>query len=132
MWAIKPHSLIMTRGRRIQVHDVLIVTRSIVLYVVCFRSLFVFFPLVIVLSVILRFMDSGYPFGIFKLFLTVTRRVSLMELKLDTFSENQSTSGILMGSYCFSFLCSVYIFLFLLAIALSVLWLLLWYLFVLL
>ena len=34
--------MIMTRGRRIQVHDVLIVTRSIVLYVVCFRSLFVF------------------------------------------------------------------------------------------
>jgi len=37
------------------------------------RSLFVllsFFLLAIVLSVILRFMDSDYPFGIFKLFLS--------------------------------------------------------------
>jgi hypothetical protein len=33
------------------------------------RSLFVLFPLAIVLSVLLRFTDSDYPFGIFKLFL---------------------------------------------------------------
>jgi hypothetical protein len=33
------------------------------------RSLFVFFLLVIVLSVLLRYTDSDYPFGIFKLFL---------------------------------------------------------------
>jgi hypothetical protein len=29
---------------------------------------FVLFPLAIVLSVLLRYMDSDYPFGIFKLF----------------------------------------------------------------
>ena len=33
------------------------------------RSLFVLFNLAIVLSVLLRFTDSDYPFGIFKLFL---------------------------------------------------------------
>jgi len=33
------------------------------------RSLFVPFLLAIVLSVLLRFADSNYPFGIFKLFL---------------------------------------------------------------
>jgi len=32
-------------------------------------SLFVFFLLASVLSVLLRYMDSDYPFGIFKLFL---------------------------------------------------------------
>jgi hypothetical protein len=35
-------------------------------------SLFVLFLLVIVLSVLRRFIDSGYPFGIFKLFLLST------------------------------------------------------------
>jgi len=47
------------------------VTRSLVLYVFC-RSLFVllyFFLLAIVLSVLLRYTDSGCSFGIFKLFL---------------------------------------------------------------
>jgi len=46
------------------------VTRSLVLYVFC-RSLFVllyFFLLAIVLSVLLRYTDSGCSFGIFKLF----------------------------------------------------------------
>jgi len=43
------------------------VTRSLVLCVMFCRSLFVL--LVIVLSVLLRFMDFDYPFGIFKLFL---------------------------------------------------------------
>jgi hypothetical protein len=33
---------------------------------------FVFFLLVIVLSVLLRYPDSDYPFGIFELFLTIT------------------------------------------------------------
>jgi hypothetical protein len=42
------------------------VTRSSVFYVMFYRSLFVL--LAIVLSVF-RFMDSDYPFGIFKLFL---------------------------------------------------------------
>ena len=40
------------------------VARSLTFYVVFYRSLFV--PLAIVLSV-LRFIDSDYPFGIFKL-----------------------------------------------------------------
>ena len=44
------------------------VNRSLVLYVCC-RSLFVLFLLAIVLSVLLRYTDSDYPFGIFKLFL---------------------------------------------------------------
>ena len=46
------------------------VTRSLVLYA-CFVDLvcpFVLFLLVIVLSVLLRYTDSDYPFGIFKLF----------------------------------------------------------------
>ena len=49
------------------------VTRSLVLYV-CFvdRCLsFVLFLLAIVLSVLLRYTYSDYPFGIFKLFLAV-------------------------------------------------------------
>ena len=47
-------------------------TRSLVLYV-CFvdRCLsFVLFLLAIVLSVLLRYTDSDFPFGIFKLFFT--------------------------------------------------------------
>ena len=46
------------------------VTRSLVLYA-CFYILvcpFVLFLLAIVLSVLLRYTDSDYPFGIFKLF----------------------------------------------------------------
>jgi hypothetical protein len=45
------------------------VTRSLVLYDCVFcRSLFVLFLLAIMLSVLLRYTDSDYPFGIFKLF----------------------------------------------------------------
>ena len=64
-------------------------------------SLFVLFLLVIVLSVLRRFIDSGYPFGIFKLFLlsTMTQLISKylgsptgfcvgMLLKLRWFSPN--------------------------------------------
>ena len=50
------------------------VTRSLVLYVFC-RSLFVplyLFLLAIVLSVLLRYTDSDFPFGTFKLFLDVS------------------------------------------------------------
>jgi hypothetical protein len=43
-------------------------TRFLVLYVVFCRSLFVLFLLAIVLSVLLRFRDSDYPFGICNLF----------------------------------------------------------------
>jgi hypothetical protein len=44
------------------------VTRSFVLSIMFCRSLFVLFLLAIVLSLLLRFMDSDYPFGIFKHF----------------------------------------------------------------
>ena len=47
------------------------VARSSVFYVVFCRSLFVLFLLVIVLSVLSRFTDSEYTFGIFKLFFIV-------------------------------------------------------------
>jgi hypothetical protein len=50
-----------------QVFSEVRVTRSLVLCVLFCRSLFVLFLLVIVSSV-LRFTDSDYPFGIFKLF----------------------------------------------------------------
>jgi hypothetical protein len=49
------------------------VTRSLVLYV-CFVDRCLFFCTfhsAIVLSVLLRYMDSDYPFGIFKLFLKI-------------------------------------------------------------
>ena len=44
------------------------VARYLVLCVVLCRSLFVLLLLTIVLSVLLRFADFDYPFGIFKLF----------------------------------------------------------------
>ena len=44
------------------------VTRSLVLYVLFCRSLFVLLLLAIVLSVLLRCTVYDYPFGIFKLF----------------------------------------------------------------
>ena len=55
------------------------VTRSSVLCILVCRSLFVLLAIVlsvllllaIVLSVLLRFTDSDYPFGIFKLFLSI-------------------------------------------------------------
>ena len=45
------------------------VTRSLVLCVMFCGSVFDLFLLAIVLSVLLRFTNSDYPFGIFKLFL---------------------------------------------------------------
>jgi hypothetical protein len=45
------------------------VARSLVFCVMFRRSLFVLFLLYIVLSVLVRFTASDYPFGIFKLFL---------------------------------------------------------------
>ena len=44
------------------------VTESLVLYVCFVDRCLSFSPLAIVLSVLLRFMDSDFPFGIFKLF----------------------------------------------------------------
>ena len=38
---------------------------------------FVFFLLVIVLFVLLRYMDFDYPFGIFKLFFHLTRKINM-------------------------------------------------------
>jgi hypothetical protein len=45
------------------------VARSLVFCVMFCRSLFIHFLLAIVLSALLRFTTSDYPFGIFKLFL---------------------------------------------------------------
>jgi hypothetical protein len=47
------------------------VTQSLVLCVCIVDRSFVLFILAIVLSVLLRFMDSDYPFDIFKLFLRI-------------------------------------------------------------
>ena len=56
------------------------VTRSLALCVCCVdRCLFfVLFLLAIVLYVLLRYTDSDYPFGIFKLFLVNTSDCGLM------------------------------------------------------
>jgi hypothetical protein len=75
------------------------------------RSLFVLFLLVIVLSVLRRFIDSGYPFGIFKLFLlsTMTQLIPKylssptgfcvgMLLKLRWFPPNPPVSCIIGGT----------------------------------
>ena len=59
------------------------VTRYLILYV-CFvdRCLsFVYFLLAIVLSVLLRYTDSDYPFGIFKLFLMTVKSQDINEIK---------------------------------------------------
>ena len=45
------------------------VARSLVFYAMLYRSFFFLFVLTIVLSVLLRIMDTDYPFVIFKLFL---------------------------------------------------------------
>jgi hypothetical protein len=60
---------------------------------------FVLFLLIIVVSVLLRYTDSDYPFGIFKLFLWCIQITPL---------ENFSASLFLWGSCCtMFFLCSV-------------------------
>jgi len=54
------------------------------------RSLFVllyFFLLLNVLSVLLRYMDSDYPFGIFKLFFKYIYKVLFKEIKLTASSQ---------------------------------------------
>ena len=67
------------------------VTRALVLYVMFFvdRCLsFCHFLLAIVLSVLLRFTDSDYPFGIFKLFLNC-----LIDPNLSHVISNYSTTN---------------------------------------
>jgi hypothetical protein len=63
------------------------VARYVVFCIMFWRSLFVFCPvflLAIALSVFLRFKDSDYPFGIFKLFLIFQRSfVSLNMIRLE-------------------------------------------------
>ena len=54
------------------------IAQSLVFCVMCSISLFLLFHLVIVLSVLLRFTDSDYPFGILKLFLNTQ---SLLQLQ---------------------------------------------------
>ena len=53
----------------------LIINRSLVICVMFCRSLFVIFLFTIVLPVFLRFAESDYPFGIFKLFFQEGNRV---------------------------------------------------------
>jgi hypothetical protein len=53
------------------------VIRSLVLCVCFVVCPFVLFLLAIVLSVLLRFTDSDYPFGIFKLFLYPTASIQV-------------------------------------------------------
>ena len=60
------------------------VARSIVFYVVCCRSLIVFYHLAVVLSVLLQFIVSDSRFGIFKLFL------------FKTFCKNQLSETIII------------------------------------
>jgi hypothetical protein len=79
------------------------------------RSLFVFlyfFLLAIVLSLFLQFTDSDYPFGIFKLFLTiyvcVLRRVSYKKNSLLTLREHLSLPAVFCGihvAHLFIFQC---------------------------
>ena len=45
------------------------IARCLVFCVVFYKSLFVLFPLAIVLSVLLLFIDSHYPLGVYKLLL---------------------------------------------------------------
>ena len=59
-----------------------LVTQSLVLYVMFSRSLFVLFLLAIVLSV-LRFTDSDYPFGIFKLFYDTNKTALRISIEQD-------------------------------------------------
>ena len=87
----------------------------------------VFFLLVIVLSVLLRYTDSDYSFGISKLFLTVTRWMSLVEPELLTLLESLCSTQVFSWVRITRFLCSVLrivvcpFICFLLAIVLSVL-----------
>jgi hypothetical protein len=60
------------------------------------RSLLVLFRLAIVLSVLLRFTDSDYPFGIFKFFLHITNPIKKNRDELmcpGKVSSSCSTSG---------------------------------------
>ena len=58
------------------------VTRSLVLYVMFCTSLFVL--LAIVLSVRVRFTDSDYPFGVFKLFLRDNLNLTLYLISIES------------------------------------------------
>jgi hypothetical protein len=58
-------------------------TRSLVLCGMFCRSLFVLFLFAIVLSVLLLFMGSDYPFGIFSLFQTTIYKTSHIKLKIE-------------------------------------------------
>jgi len=65
------------------------VSRSLVFCVVFCRSLFVLFLLPIVLSVLLQFSASDYPFGIFKSFLaTVSSYQHNKNKRTDYLCEN--------------------------------------------
>ena len=71
------------------------VTRSLVLYV-CFVGhclFFCTFLLAIALSVLLRYTDSDYPFGIFKLFLHMKIHRNQI-INISVFSHSISDGGL--------------------------------------
>ena len=65
------------------------VTRSLILSVMFCRSLLKLFPLAIVLFVLLRFMESDYLFGIFKLILNNLASNLLNPMKVIPYTLNQ-------------------------------------------
>ena len=77
-------------------------TRCLLLCVMCLYIVvcpFVRFLLTIVLSVLLRFTDSDYPFGIFKLLVSMTR-ISNNHHQVRSKSERLESQAILkMGTY---------------------------------
>ena len=81
------------------------VARSLVLCVMFCRLLFVLFLLAIVLSVLHRYTDSDYPFGIFKLFLHTTNVKSLLHvvgMLLDAYLKEEPPNDHSI-SFCFKF-----------------------------
>ena len=84
------------------------VTRYLVLCVSFVDRCLSFSPFwsAMVLSVLLRFTDSDYPFGIFKLFLCLFNDILSKHIELFTFGAQEFTIGFEWGSCCS--LCSNY------------------------
>ena len=66
------------------------------------RSLFVLFLLAIMLSVLLRYTDSDYPFGIFKLFLRYILWNIFPILVLTLFCKSLVLSDLMLIGFIFS------------------------------
>ena len=76
------------------------VTRSLLLCVLFSRSLFVLFLLTIMLCVLLRFTDSAYPFGIFKLFLEPNLAAMFIGLSSKKFDYHFGIFKLFLLSLC--------------------------------